>query len=105
METYIAPSGFPLDARASEITYVKRLAQFLAHGRHRIHGASIIIVIAPVSSGEGPPGGRAVFLNHSTLMFGPASFPDWGAVLCVTEHLAVPLASTQGMPVTPLSHL
>lgn len=55
METYTGPLGLPqLDAWASKIMYVRCLAQLLAHGRHLINGASIIIiVIAPVSSGLG----------------------------------------------------
>ena len=53
METYIGPLGLPqLDAWASKIMSVRCLAQLLAHGRHLINGASIII-IAPVSSGLG----------------------------------------------------
>ena len=48
METYIGPLGLPqLDAWASKIMYVRCLAQLLAHGRHLINGASIII--APVT--------------------------------------------------------
>lgn len=60
----------PLDARASETIDVKRLAQFLAHGRHLINGASITIIIAPVSSGRGTrrPG------RVPQLMSGPGSF-------------------------------
>lgn len=60
----------PLDARGSETMDVKRLAQFLAHGRHLINGVSITIIIAPVSSGRGTrrPG------RVPQLVSGPGSF-------------------------------
>jgi len=71
METYIGPLGLPqLDAQASKIMYVRCLAQLLAHGRRLINGASIIIIIAPVSPGLGCREGWLTFGAGSPFVAG-----------------------------------